>query len=117
MKMGHGVASMLLVGVLAWGSTPANDCPHSQDPIGTVRQVYDGALSPDLAVNTFRNTARLFPSPEGVPGSHPFPLPEAPQSLTQIKFRSRGKDWDLVDYLAVNRIAGLLAIKDGRIAL
>jgi len=99
------------------GIARANDCPHGQDPIGTVRQVYDGALSPDLAVNTFRNIARLFPSREVAPGAHPFPLPEAPKALKQIKFRSRGKNWDLVDYLAANRIAGLLVIKNGRIAL
>ena len=33
-----------------------------------------------------------------------------------IHFRSRGRDWDLQDYLAVNRVAGLLVLKDGHIA-
>jgi CubicO group peptidase (beta-lactamase class C family) len=37
--------------------------------------------------------------------------------LTELEFTSKGKIWDLVDYLAVNRVAGLLVLKDDAIAL
>ncbi len=33
---------------------------HADEKIGTVRQVYDGKLDPDLQINTFRNIDRLF---------------------------------------------------------
>ena len=36
--------------------------PHATEPIGTVREIYDGVLSPEMAVNTFRNIDRLFPT-------------------------------------------------------
>jgi CubicO group peptidase (beta-lactamase class C family) len=88
----------------------------SQEAIGTVRQMYDGALTPDLAVSTFRHIDRLFPTRTIAHGDHVLPLPPAERPLTQVKFASRGKHWDLVDYLAVNRVAGLLVLKDGRVA-
>jgi CubicO group peptidase (beta-lactamase class C family) len=93
------------------------DYPHEREPIGTVRHMYDGALTPDIAVNTFRNIDRLFPTRIVKHGVYVYPLPKAPVSLTELEFTSRGKTWDLVDYLAVNRVAGLLVLKDGAIAL
>ena len=78
--------------------------------------MYDGALPPDLAVSTFRHIDRLFPSRRIAAGDKVLALPPAEQPLMQVKFVSRGKPWDLVDYLAVNRVAGLLVLKDGRIA-
>ena len=35
---------------------------HATEPIGTVREIYDGVLTPEMAVNTFRNIDRLFPT-------------------------------------------------------
>jgi CubicO group peptidase (beta-lactamase class C family) len=98
-------------------SAPAPDYPHAREAIGTVREVYDGALTPDLAVNTFRNIDRLFPSRVIAHGDNVMPLPPAPRKLTQLKFVSRGKHWDLYDYLAVNRVAGILILKNGQVAL
>jgi CubicO group peptidase (beta-lactamase class C family) len=97
-------------------SAPVADVP-GEEPIGSVRQMYDGALTPDLAVNTFRHIDRLFPTRVIAHGDHVLALPAAAHPLTQVKFMSRGKHWDLFDYLAVNRVAGLLVLKDGKIAL
>ena len=33
----------------------------NHDAIGTIRQVYDGTLTSDIQVNTFRHIDRLFP--------------------------------------------------------
>ena len=86
------------------------------EPIASVRQVYDGTLTPDLAVSTFRHIDRLFPSSRIEPSTHPRPLPPAARPLGEVRFRSKGRSWDLFDYLAVNRVAGLLVLKDGAIA-
>jgi CubicO group peptidase (beta-lactamase class C family) len=91
--------------------------PHRQEAIGTARQMYDGALTPDLAVSTFRNGHRLFATRTIACGTTLRPLPAAARPLAPLRFASRGRSWDLYDYLAVNRIAGLLLLKDGRIAL
>lgn len=86
------------------------------EPIAAVREVYDGTLTPDLAVSTFRHIDRLFPSSRIAPSTHPRVLAAAPKALGSLHFRSRGRAWDDYDYLAVNRVAGLLVLKDGRVA-
>src|SRR5205085_6595646 len=48
-------------------------------------------------------------------GEKIYPLP-AGRPLPTFKFVSNGKDYDLYDYVSLNRVSGLLVIKDGRIA-
>ena len=62
------------------------DYPHADEPIGTVRQVYDGALTPDLQVNTFRNIDRLFSTRTVSAGSTAYPLPHSENPLTSLTF-------------------------------
>lgn len=96
---------------------PAAAYLHRNEPIGTVRQIYDGVLTPELAVNTFRNIDRLFPTRAVRASSRPFPLPSTGQPFPPITFADGGVRYDLERYLELNRIAGLLVLKDGRIAL
>ncbi len=91
--------------------------PHATEPIGTVRQMYDGALTPEMAVHTFRNIDRLFPTREVVHGAHPKPLLASPTPLRDVHFRDGSASYDLARYLDLNRVAGILVLKDGRIAL
>jgi len=91
--------------------------PHEAEPIGSVREIYDGTLSPDLAVNTFRNTHRLFPTRVTRPTRTPRPLPPAATPLPEVSFDDRGRRVDLESYLEANRVAGLLVVKDGRVKL
>jgi CubicO group peptidase (beta-lactamase class C family) len=44
------------------------------------------------------------------------PLPPSTKKLAEIHFQSDGKEYDLFDYLAYNRVAGLLVLKDGKVA-
>jgi CubicO group peptidase (beta-lactamase class C family) len=90
--------------------------PHATEPIGTVRQVYDGELFPDIQVNTFRNIDRLFSTNTVKRGDNVYPLPLG-KPLGNVKFVSNGKEYDLYDYISLNRISGLLVLKDGKIAL
>jgi CubicO group peptidase (beta-lactamase class C family) len=92
------------------------DYPHADEQIGAVRQVYDGALPPDLQANTFRNIDRLFSTRTVRAGSTAYPLPYSETPLTSLTFNSEGERHDLYDYLSLNRISGLLVIKDGEIA-
>jgi CubicO group peptidase (beta-lactamase class C family) len=96
--------------------TRADDVHRAPAAIGTVRQMYDGHLLPDVAVNTFGHIDRLFPTRTVHHGTYVYPLPQAARQLGSISFTSHGKKWDLYDYLAVNRVAGLLVLKDGQIA-
>ncbi len=91
--------------------------PHASDSIGTVRQMYNGALTPELAITTFRNIDRLFPTRVIAHGSAPYPLPAANTPLRDVTFTSQGKRYTLDAYLRLNRVSGLLVLKDGRVAL
>ena len=46
-----------------------------------------------------------------------YPLPAANTRLDGVTFTSKGKRYDLYDYLSLNRVSGLLVLKNGRIAL
>lgn len=103
-------------------STPASPpdsaaYPHATESIGTVRQMYDGALTPELAVNTFRNIDRFFPTRTVVHGAHPKPLPPSPTPLGDVHFRDEHFSFDLEHYLDANRVAAILVLKNGHIAL
>jgi hypothetical protein len=87
----------------------------SDETIGTVRQIYDGALTPDMAVHTFRHIDRLFPTRRIAHGDAVSPLPEAPRQLSQVKFVSNGKNYDLFDFLSLDRVSGLLILKNDQI--
>lgn len=86
------------------------------EPIGSITQVYDGALTSDIQVNTFRHIDRLFPVRVVKHGPHVLALPAAAKKLTKVEFVSGGKTYDLIDYMALNRVTALLVLKDGKIA-
>ncbi len=54
----------------AIASAPA-PYPHATEAIGTVRESYDGTLSDSMAVHTFRNIDRLFPTRDIAPSDSP----------------------------------------------
>ena len=91
--------------------------PHAAEKIGTVQQVYDGALLPDIQINTFRNIDRLFPTRTVRHGKAVYPLPASDHLVKDVRFKSGGKDYDLYDYVSLNRVCGLLILKNGKISL
>ena len=94
-------------------------CPLTavaQQPAGA-RQVFDGTMLPGVEVVTFEHSDTLFPVDPVLRGGAVRPLPPAPASIKNVHFQSRGQAYDLFDYLADNRVAGLLVLKDGKVAL
>ena len=89
---------------------------NAPEPIGSVRAMYDGTLSPELAVNTFRNIDRLFPTRTVEHGAPVHELPTAFHSFDDISFVSGDKSYRFEDYLRLDRVSGLLVIKNGTIA-
>jgi len=85
--------------------------------IAAPRQVYDGAMTPDLEVRTFARSDELFPVRVVEKGSAARALPAAKTALKNVRFETGGKHYDLFDYLAMNRVAGLLILKDGEVVL
>lgn len=91
--------------------------PPAREPIGTVRQIYDGVLTPEMAVHTFRNIDRLFPTRTVPHAPTPLPLAPAATPLGSVTFSDRGTRYELEDYLELNRVAGLLVLQNGRVNL
>ncbi|NRQ43447.1 beta-lactamase family protein [Rheinheimera sp. YQF-2] len=88
---------------------------HAGEPIGTVRQIYDGKLYPDIQVNTFRNIDRLFPTRTVAKGKAVSQLPLSKQPLQDFSYSVDGQSYDLYDVLSMNRVSGLLIIQNGEI--
>jgi len=109
------IAAVVFLSLATYGAFGQNAYPHADEPIGEVTAVYDGSLFPDLAVNTYRNIDRLFPSRTVAVGNRIHALPRNELPDLSLSFDSNGKTYDLYDYLAINRVAGLLAIKNGNI--
>jgi hypothetical protein len=94
--------------------------PHATEAIGSVRQIYDGVLSPEMAVNTFRNIDRLFPTHTILHAQKILPLPMAQRPLSNFRMSDAnrgGRPVELETFLELNRVAGLLVLKDGQIKL
>lgn len=85
--------------------------------VAEMRQIYDGAMRPHIAVNTFAHWDKVFPTRVVSRGSFERPLPKSNKPLPNITFSSGNKTYDLYDYLALNRVAGLLVIKNGEVVV
>lgn len=121
MLRAFGVAALLLGACDAPRQPAEAEYPHAREAIGTVREIYDGTLSPELAVATFRNTHRLFPTRRIVPAAVPRPLPPAAApliaALGELRMEHDGRALGLDSILALNRITGLLVLQDGSVVL
>jgi len=91
--------------------------PACAGDIADLPQMYDGAMAPDLAVRTLSHTERLLPVRSVRRAGPVRPLPRRAQPFPQIRYQDHGRSVDLYDYLATNRVAGILVLKDGKIAL
>jgi len=112
-----GGVLLVLLGGCAPAAATADRYPHESDPIGTVRGSYDGTLTDSLAVNTFRNIHRLFPTRVVAPSAAPRTLPPSPRPLTALSFTDRDSTYSLDRYLELNRVAAVLVLDSGRVAL
>lgn len=63
---------------------------HADEPIGTIYQLYDGTLTPDLLVNTLRNIDRLFPTRIVEPADRPRPFKRLDRQIMQVTFEYKG---------------------------
>lgn len=94
----------------------AQDYPHADEPIGTIEDVYDGHLTPDLAVSTFRNIDRLFPTRTIPASDSPRELPEALVDLPgMVSYEVDGESYDLYDFLSLDNVTGMIVLKDGEV--
>jgi CubicO group peptidase (beta-lactamase class C family) len=89
------------------------------------RRMYSGEMLPDEAVRAFANSDKMFPVRVVRHGAWVRELPAADVPLRNVRFNvssglapgGAGKTYDLFDYLALNRVVGILVLKNGKVAL
>jgi len=94
-------------------------------PLAGARQVFDGRMLPKVEVATFAHSDTLFPVNVVHRGREIRPLQAAAEPLKSrveslhfaSRYAGRKESLDLYDYLAVDRVAGLLILKDGKIVV
>jgi len=109
-KAMHAFASTLVLSAASLVSAAAQE-------MAGVPQVYDGTMRPDVEVKTFEHSDELFPARVVERGSRTRKLPKAKSPLKNVYFEVGGKHYDLFDYLALNRVAGLVIMKNGEVVL
>jgi CubicO group peptidase (beta-lactamase class C family) len=90
---------------------------HEDPAVDQLRRAYAGQLLPDELVDVFRHPARGFATRRVSCGDHVRELPPGPPLRTDLQIETSGARYDLIDYISRNRVAGLLVLRDGRIAL
>lgn len=101
-----------LIAMLAW----AYGATAWSSDIAELRQLYDGTMLPGVEVATFSQSEKLQPSEVVHRGPSSQPLPKRAKPFPAVHFEIGGHRFDLYDYLATNRVAGILVLKDGQIA-
>lgn len=79
-----------------------------------IRRFFDGTLLPDEVMEAMTGDCGWFPSRTVMPGSHATAFESAGSSLEGLRVEDHGRSFDLYDYLSVNRVAGLMVLKDGK---
>lgn len=85
--------------------------------VACMRHVYAGELLPDALVNAFRSPTQAFATRLVRRGGAATRLPAGKAPRNPVIIRTQDGNFDLFDYVSRNRVAGLLVLKDGRIAL
>jgi len=106
-----------LAGVVTLAGATAAWVAAQQAPAPDARRMYSGEMLPDEAVRAFANSDKMFPVRVVRHGSKVRGLPASDALLKNVRFSLAGKTYDLFDYLALNRVVGVLILKDGKVAL
>lgn len=108
-------AGLGFIAVISLAGACATDIPHTPIPTPTVQT--------NLLFMSQEQQARIYPAIESafpvdpiLRGSYVRPLPKAALEL-QPSWSHGGRTWTVDDYMAANRVSGVLVLKDGRIAL
>lgn len=89
----------------------------SYPQVADFRTFLSGNMRPGVAVHSFSHSDQMFPSREVRRGGPVRVLAARPQPFPDLRFEQEGRTFDLNDFLATNRVAGMLVLKDGCVAL
>lgn len=116
-RLGAGLLGAAVFAAAALAGCVGRDAPRvAVEAVGTVREIYDGALTPDAALRTFRNTERLFATRTVPASTSPRELPPHPRPLRDVYVPVGDDSLPLDSVLVLNRVTGFLVLRDGQVA-
>lgn len=80
-----------------------------------LQRFFDGTMRPGETVEALSSYHRMHPTRTVAKGAVSKPLPSRGEPLPKITFAQDGRAFDIYDYLATNRVAGLLIMKQGQV--
>lgn len=107
----------LALGMLNAGAASANEFALNEDNEKTMTRLFDGHLLPDQMVHILSRVDSLVPSATIEKGETQRAFLPSSKQLGAVEIEHESKKYDLFDFLALNRIAGLMILKDGRVVL
>ena len=115
--MGHLVRNFSLVALACLFLTACEKSSDDNGPkLGKAEDIL--WLSPDVQPETFRNIDKLFETRTIKRGEQVYPLPYSDSMLTSMTYTPDAVHaFKIGDFMARNKVAGLLIIKDGKIVL
>src|SRR5882757_9515959 len=87
----------------------------STEPVDEIRHAYAGKLLPHRQLKWLQNPGWVFATRTVRKGTRVHALPMASRAVEDFPVRSADADFDLVDYVSRNRVAGLLILQKGRV--
>ncbi len=84
---------------------------------GDARDAYAGKLFPNRQLQMFRDSPWTFATREVRVGRKASPLPPAESPLDELTIVSGDARYDLIDYVSLNRVAGLIILRNGKVCL
>ncbi len=94
---------------LVSGASLAQSAEQSQSE---VRKLYSGQMMPDEQVELSRHIDRLFPTRTVKAASSPHQFGQRDASLENFSLTHEGVTYDIYDFMALNRVSGLMAVHD-----
>ncbi|MFB9865854.1 serine hydrolase domain-containing protein [Vreelandella sulfidaeris] len=84
----------------------------SEQSHSEVRKLYSGQMMPDEQVELSRHIDRLFPTRTVKASSAPHEFGTRNASLDDFSLTHEGVTYDIYDFMALNRVSGLMAVHD-----
>lgn len=94
-----------------------NEFDLSTNATDTMARLFDGKLLPDQMVEVLSQVDTLVPSATISKGTQSHDFIISNKKLGEIEIKHEGEKYDLFDFLALNRIAGIMILKDGKVVL
>jgi CubicO group peptidase (beta-lactamase class C family) len=110
----HGITSVAVILALS----ACNAAPQRSEQLSATdyTRAFDGLMRPGAMVALMERTDELFPFTVVTRAGASEPLPVRSDPLRNVFFTVEGRKFDLFDYLAWNRVAGLLVLKNSQVA-